>query len=127
MLVWRHTTLPERSSAAVPMWPKWTYSLSRSTIGVALAAEFFLWRVLALAASGWKTSEFQSNSPLAASRQSARSETVALSVALTAVVRYIRPCANTGEDQPRPGISFRHSTLLVAFQATGTFVADEFP
>src|SRR3954469_5255578 len=37
-----HKTLPCRSSAAVPMWPKWTYSRSPSVVGVGLAWLFLL-------------------------------------------------------------------------------------
>src|SRR5262245_59803872 len=47
-----HSELPFRSRAAVPMWPKWTYSRSPSVVGVGLAWLFFLWILAACCLDG---------------------------------------------------------------------------
>jgi len=45
----------------------------------------------------------------------------------TALVRYKRLFASTGDDHPRPGISIFHATCSVALHSTGTFEAAEVP
>ena len=73
--VCRQSTLPERSRAAVPMWPKWTYRRSLVTTGVGLAAEFFSCIGRAEAGSGFKTSTSHTLLPSAALKHSARNDT----------------------------------------------------
>src|SRR5437763_14234184 len=65
--------------------------------------------------------------PLPASRQSARREGLPFCAGATAVVRYRWPRCNTGEDQPRPGISARHAIFEELLQFTGISRALEIP
>src|SRR5439155_18272911 len=74
-----------------------------------------------------KTSVSQRILPPLASRQSARREGLPFGAGVTAVVRYTRPRRNTGEDQPRPGISARQTMFEELLQFSGTFRALEIP
>src|SRR5689334_4468583 len=74
-----------------------------------------------------KTSVSQRILPLVASRQSARREGLPFPDDITAVVMYRRLRCNTGEDQPRPGISDRQAMFEELLQWTGTFRASETP
>src|SRR5436190_6013598 len=74
-----------------------------------------------------KTSVSQRILPLPASRQSVRREGLLFSAGITAVVTYRRPRRNTGEDQPRPGISARQTMFEELLQFTGTLRALEIP
>src|SRR6185436_20738105 len=74
-----------------------------------------------------KTSVFQRILPLPASTHNARREGLPFCASITAVVRYRRPRRNTGEDQPRPGISVRQTIFEELLQFTGTFPASEIP
>src|SRR5688572_158366 len=109
--VCRQSTLPERSSATVPMWPKCTYRRSAVTTGVGLAAEFFSCIGRARDGAGLSSSTSHRLFPPAASKHSARSDT-APPPSATAVVRYTRPPASTGDDHPRPGTGVFHATFF---------------
>src|SRR5437868_3386878 len=74
-----------------------------------------------------KTSVSQRILPPLASRHSARREGLPFCAGMTAVVTYRRPRRNTGEDQPRPGISVRQTIFEELLQFTGTFRALEIP
>src|SRR5882672_9736165 len=74
-----------------------------------------------------KTSVSQRILPVPASRQSARREGLPFCAGFTAVVTYRRPRRNTGEDQPRPGISARQRMFEELLQFSGTFRALEIP
>src|SRR5687768_4287488 len=94
-------------------------------IGVGLACEFFLCLTRACFGSGRNTSVSQSTLPPAASTHIARSDGLVSSP--VAVVRYTRPPATTGDDQPRPGTLIFQATFLDVSHSTGTFVAVEMP
>src|SRR3954465_5919812 len=74
-----------------------------------------------------KTSVSQRILPRSASRQSACREGLPFAASVIAEVRYRRPGRNTGEDQPRPGISARQTMFEELLQWTGTFRALEIP